>query len=111
VSHTLWCRLIAAPLIVRAELHVRRVATTRSKTRRTSKPSTRAAPTARGEARVTVIVPTGERFAREIPAASVGTRRVATVEIWIGGRCFVTDASSDEHARTIAVETAKALGL
>jgi hypothetical protein len=61
---------------------------------------------------VTVIVRTGERFAREIASGrSVGTRRVATVEIWIGGRCFVTDASSDEHARTIAVETAKALGL
>lgn len=57
-------------------------------------------------------VRTSERYEREIVAGRVtGTRRIPTVELWIGGIRFVTDAASDDAARVIAERTVKELGL
>lgn len=56
---------------------------------------------------------TGERFEiRGLPGdPNRHEVRIPTVEIWIGGRRFIHDCSSDEQAREIVFKTGVDLGL
>lgn len=51
-----------------------------------------------------ITVKTGERWERQVQHGRVaGVVRIPTVEVWIGGVRFVTDCTSDEAARALAV--------
>jgi hypothetical protein len=86
---------------VATRLHVRRVATG-------IEDETPSRPRPRAELAVKLDVRTSERWDRD---PRHGTRRVPTVEVWIDGIRFATDAASDDAARAIAVRISKALGL
>lgn len=60
-----------------------------------------------------MFVKTGERFElvgdRSSPHSY--TRRIPTVEVWVGGRCFTHDCTSDEEARQQVMWVSFDLGL
>jgi hypothetical protein len=58
-----------------------------------------------------ISVKTGEKFVVRDGPRGPERFRVPTVEVWIGGKCFVHLCESDEEARQMVFTTAIDLGM